>query len=94
MTTTKSSVTTKSLATPESLATAKSLASTKNSVTTKSLRRFADDCLAWALKQDDASQKQSVVTAGLSWKATADAIDSQVKAGRAEVLPDLKTKLN
>ena len=63
-------------------------------VTTKSLRRFADDCLAWALRQEDPSQKQSIVTAALSWKATADAIDRQVKDGRAEVLDDLKTKLN
>jgi hypothetical protein len=63
-------------------------------VTTKSLRQFADDCLAWALKQDDPIQKQSIITAALSWKATAAAIDSQVKEGRAEVLDDLKTKLN
>jgi hypothetical protein len=63
-------------------------------VTTKSLRRFADDCLAWALKQDDPSQKQSLITAALSWKATADVIDKRVKEGRAEVLDDLKTKLN
>jgi hypothetical protein len=63
-------------------------------VTTESLRRFADICLAWALKQDDASQKQSIITAALSWKATADAIDRRVKEGRAEVLNDLKAKLN
>jgi hypothetical protein len=63
-------------------------------VTTKNLRRFADDCLAWASKQDDPSHKQSIITAALSWKAIADAIDSQVKEGRAEVLDDLKTKLN
>jgi hypothetical protein len=63
-------------------------------VTTKSLRHFADDCLARASKQDDPSQKQSIITAALSWKATADTIDSQVKEGRAEVLDDLKTKLN
>ena len=63
-------------------------------VTTKSLRRFADDCLAWALKQDDPNQRQSIITAALSWNATADAIDKQVKEGRAEVLDDLKTKLN
>jgi hypothetical protein len=63
-------------------------------VTTKSLRHFADDCLAAALRQDDPSQKQSMITAALSWKATADAIDSQVKEGRGDIRDDLKTKLN
>jgi hypothetical protein len=63
-------------------------------VTTKSLRRFADDCLAWALKQDDPSQKQSILTAARSWTATADAIDKQVRDGRTEVADDLNTKLN
>jgi hypothetical protein len=50
-------------------------------VTTKSLRRFADDCLAWALKQDDPNQRQSIITAALSWNATVDAVDRQVKKG-------------
>jgi hypothetical protein len=63
-------------------------------VTTKSLRTFAEDCFSWALKQDDPSQKQSIITAALSWKETADAIDKQVKEGRADVLDDLKAKLN
>ena len=66
----------------------------KNLVTTKNLRRFADDCLAWALRQDDPSQKQSIITAALSWKATADAGDGQMQEGRAEVRDDLKTKLS
>ena len=63
-------------------------------VTTKSLRHFADDCLAWALKQNNPSHKQSIITAALSWKAAADAVDKQVKEGRAEIVDDLKTKLN
>jgi len=63
-------------------------------VTTKSLRHFAEDCLALALRQNNPSHKQSIITAALSWKATADAIDKQVKEGRAEVVDDLKTKLN
>jgi hypothetical protein len=54
-------------------------------VTTKSLRHFADGCLAWALKQNDARQRQSIITAALSWNATADAIDKQVKEEPAEV---------
>jgi hypothetical protein len=40
------------------------------------------------------SQKQSIITAALSWKATADAIDRRVREGRAEVVDDLKAKLN
>jgi hypothetical protein len=66
----------------------------KSLVTTKSLRHFAADCLAWALKQDDPSQKQMIVTAARSWAATADEIDRRVDHGRGEVLPDLKSKLN
>jgi hypothetical protein len=62
--------------------------------TTKSLRHFAADCLAWALKQDDPSQKQMIVTAARSWAETADEIDRRVAQGRAEVLPDLKRKVN
>jgi hypothetical protein len=62
--------------------------------TTKNLRRFADDCLSWALRHDDPSRKQSIITAALSWKATADAIDSHPKEGRAEVPDDLKAKLS
>jgi hypothetical protein len=76
------------------MTTRKSSVIAPRAVTTKSLRHFADDCLAWALKQNDPSQKQSIVTAARSWKATADAIDRRAKEGRAEVLPDLKTKLN
>jgi len=60
-------------------------------ITTKSLRHFADDCLAWALKQDDPNQKQSIITQALSWEAAADAIDRRSQQRRGE---DLTTKLN
>jgi hypothetical protein len=63
-------------------------------VTTKSLRDFATDCLAWALKEDDPSQKEHFVTAARSWAATADAIDRLVHDGRGEAVDDLKQKLN
>jgi hypothetical protein len=63
-------------------------------VTTRSLRYFAADCLAGALKQDDPSQKQTIVTAARAWAPTADAIDRRAEQARAEVLPDLKSKLN
>ena len=48
-------------------------------VTTKSLRHFAVDCLAWALKEDEPSRKQMIVTAARSWAATADEIDRRVE---------------
>jgi hypothetical protein len=63
-------------------------------VTTKSLRHFAADCLAWALKEDDPNKKQMLVTAARSWAVTADEIDRQAELERAAVLPDLKSKLN
>ena len=63
-------------------------------VTTKSLRHFAADCLAWALREDDPSQKQNLVTAARSWAATADTIDRCVQSGRGSVVDDLKRKLN
>lgn len=63
-------------------------------VTTKSLRDFATDCLAWALREDDPSRKQNFVTAARSWAATADAIDRFVEDGRGSVVDDLKQKLN
>jgi hypothetical protein len=63
-------------------------------ITTKSLRDFATDCLALALREDDASQKQNFVTAARSWVATADAIDRFVHDGLGETVDDLKRKLN
>jgi hypothetical protein len=63
-------------------------------ITTRSLRYFAADCLAWALKQDDPSQKQTIVTAARAWAATADEIDRRAEQARAEVLPDLMSTLN
>jgi hypothetical protein len=61
---------------------------------TKSLRFFAADCLAWALREDDPSKRQNIVTAARSWAATADAIDRHVEQGRGEPVDDLKAKLN
>jgi len=63
-------------------------------VTTRSLRDFAADCLAWALKEDDPGQKDHFVSAARSWAATADAIDRFVDDGRGEAMDDLKQKLN
>jgi hypothetical protein len=63
-------------------------------VTTKSLREFATDCLALALRQDNPSQKQNFVTVARTWAATADAIDQFVQDGRGEAVRDLKKRLN
>ena len=63
-------------------------------VTTKSLRDFAGDCLAWALKEDDPGKKAHFVSAARSWTATADVIDRLVCDGSGEVVDNLKQKLN
>ena len=63
-------------------------------VTTKSLRSFAADCLADALKAQDPSQRDVIVNVARTWAKTADVIDRHVASGRAEVLPDLRHKLN
>jgi hypothetical protein len=63
-------------------------------VTTKSLRDFAVDCLADALRAEDPSQREMILEVARTWAQTADVIDRHVSDGRAEVLPDLKQKLN
>jgi hypothetical protein len=63
-------------------------------VTTKSLRYFAADCLADALKAEDPSQRDVIVDVARTWAKTAEVIDRLVREGRAEVLPDLRHKLN
>jgi hypothetical protein len=62
-------------------------------VTTKSLRYFAADCLADALKAEDPSRKQMIVDVARTWAKTADVIDRHVREGRVQVLPDLRHKL-
>jgi hypothetical protein len=63
-------------------------------VTTKSLRYFAADCLADALKAENPSQREVIVNVARTWAKTADVIDRHVGEGRGEVLPDLRHKLN
>jgi len=63
-------------------------------VTTKSLREFAADCLADAVKAEDPSQRQMIVDVARTWAKTADFIDKHVLEKGGKVLPDLKSKLN
>jgi len=63
-------------------------------VTTKSLRSFAADCLADALKAENPSHREVTVNVARTWAKTADVIDGRVRGGRGEVLPDLRHKLN
>jgi hypothetical protein len=63
-------------------------------VVTKKLRRYADDCLAWALKENDPSRKYFLVTAARSWATTAAAIEERVAETRGDPVDDLKRKLN
>jgi hypothetical protein len=63
-------------------------------VTTKSLRDFAVDCLAHALKTEDPSQRETIIEVARTSAKTADVIDRHVIEKRAAVLPDLKRELN
>ena len=63
-------------------------------VTTKSLRYFAADCLADALKAENPSHREVIVNVARTWAKTADVIDRHVRGGRGGVLPDLRHKLN
>ena len=63
-------------------------------VTTKSLRSFAADCLADALKAENPSHREVIVNVARTWAKTADVIDRHVRGGGGEVLPDLRHKLN
>jgi hypothetical protein len=63
-------------------------------VTTKSLRNFAADCLADALKAENPSQRDMIVNVARTWAKTAEVIDRQVREGRGEVIPDLRHKLD
>jgi hypothetical protein len=62
--------------------------------TTKSMRHFAANCLYLAYKAKDPSQRQMMVDVARRWSKTAEEMDRRVREGRAEVLPDLKNKLN
>jgi hypothetical protein len=63
-------------------------------VTTKSLRYFAADCLADALKAENPSQRDVIVNVARTWAKTAEVIDRHVREERREVTPDLRHKLN
>jgi hypothetical protein len=63
-------------------------------VTTKSLRDFAADCLADAVKAEDPSRRQTIVDVARTWTKTADFIDKHVLEKGGKMLPDLKSKLN
>jgi hypothetical protein len=50
-------------------------------VTTKSLRYFAADCRADALKAEDPSQRDVMVNVARTWAKTADVIERHVRGG-------------
>jgi hypothetical protein len=62
-------------------------------VTTESMRQFSLDCLRWAHRTPNPSNRQLIVSVARAWLKTAAAIDRLVADG-GEVLPDLKRKLN
>jgi hypothetical protein len=51
---------------------------------TKKLQCLANECLAWALKEDDPARKQFLKTAARSWATTADSIDRPEAEGRGK----------
>ena len=63
-------------------------------VTTQSMRRFSIECMDWAERASNPSDRQTIVTAAQSWLNIAEQIDQLVDEGRAKPFPDFRTKLN
>ncbi len=62
-------------------------------VTPRQMRQFAAECLRWAEKAENASQRDLMVRVARGWLATAAALERSTEAGDL-VLPDLRPKLD
>jgi hypothetical protein len=63
----------------------------RETINQRHMESFARTCFAWASKIDDASRRQTVVTAGRAWLNIAHEMDRHVRDGKE--LVDLRTKL-
>ena len=63
----------------------------RESINQRHMKSFARTCLEWASNIDDASGRQTVVTAARSWFNLAQEMERQLADGK-ELVNDLRTK--
>ena len=63
-------------------------------VTTEAMRLFALDCLSWAERTPNPSDRETMMRVARTWMNTASGIERQVDNGRELACPDLRTKLD
>jgi hypothetical protein len=62
-------------------------------ITTQEMRIFSLECLKWAEKSDNASNRETIMRVARMWMKTASAIELRLADGRKTV-PDLRRKLD
>ena len=68
-------------------------ASHRETINQRHMESFAKTCFEWASSTDDASDRQTIMTAARGWLNIAHELDRQVPDGR-ELVDDLRTKLD
>ena len=63
-------------------------------VTTEDMREFALDCLRWAERASNPSDRQTMLRLARMWMDTASGIERRIDDGWELACPDLRTKLN
>ena len=63
-------------------------------VTTAQMREFALDCLSWAERTANPSDRETMMRVARMWMSTASGIERQVANGRELACPDLRAKLD
>jgi hypothetical protein len=63
-------------------------------VTPEEMRLFALDCLRWAERTDNASQRDLMIRVAKTWMNTASAIERRLADGATLVSADLRNKLD
>ncbi|TMJ04263.1 MAG: hypothetical protein E6G97_07075 [Alphaproteobacteria bacterium] len=62
-------------------------------ITTQDMRVFSLECLKWAERSENASDRETIMRVARMWMKTASAIDLRI-AGGGESVPDLRRKLD
>lgn len=63
-------------------------------VTTHDMRIFALDCLRWAARTSNPSDRETMVRVARMWMDTASGIERRINDGWELTCPDLRTKLD
>lgn len=63
-------------------------------VTTAEMRVFALDCLRWAERTPNPSDRETMMRVARMWMNTASGIERQVENGWELACPDLRSKLD